>query len=107
MNERASDQLQLSEQPLLDTTMYGSGPEDSISDTTENAAVTRHSITINGTTISYIARAGHLITYDQYNARHSAKIFYLSFTSNNIINSSRPVTFFYKGVPRSYQYFYC
>jgi hypothetical protein len=52
----------LSDQPLFDTTEYGSGPDDSISDVTENAAVTGHSITINGATISYTARAGHLLS---------------------------------------------
>ena len=88
-------------QPLPDTTQYGSGPEDSISDTTENAAVTQHSITINGATISYTARAGHLVTYDQLSARPSAKIFYVSFTANYVEPSSRPVTFFYNGGPGS------
>ena len=75
------------EQPLSDTTEYGSGPDDSISDATENAAVTQHSITINGKTISYTARAGHLVTYDQYSARPSAKIFYVSFTANDVAAS--------------------
>ena len=41
----------------FDTTQYGSGPDDSISDVTEKAAVTQHSITIpSGETISYTAR---------------------------------------------------
>jgi carboxypeptidase C (cathepsin A) len=92
----------LSDQPLLDTTQYGSGPDDSISDTTENAAVTQHSLTISGgSTISYTARAGHLVTYDQYSARPSAKIFYVSFTANDVAASRRPVTFFYNGGPGS------
>src|SRR5215469_18214098 len=91
----------LSDQPLLDTTEYGSGPDDSISDATENAAVTQHRITISGATISYTARAGHLVTYDQYSARPSAKIFYVSFTANGVAASSRPVTFFYNGGPGS------
>ena len=96
----APSAVELSDQPLLDTTEYGSGPDDSISDATENAAVTQHSITINGTTISYTARAGHLVTYDQYSARPLAKIFYISFTANDV-PSSRPVTFFYNGGPGS------
>jgi carboxypeptidase C (cathepsin A) len=91
----------LSDQPLLDTTQYGSGPDDSISDATENAAVTQHSITINGATISYTARAGHLLTYDQLSAQPSAKIFYVSFIVNDVTTSSRPVTFFYNGGPGS------
>jgi carboxypeptidase C (cathepsin A) len=85
-------------QPPPDTTVYGSGPGDSISDTTENAAVTQHSITINGKAISYTARAGHLVAYDQDSAQPYAKIFYVSFTTNG---ASRPVTFFYNGGPGS------
>ena len=101
MDESASVQPRLSDQPLLDTTDYGSGPDDSISDATENAAVTQHNITISGKTIAYTARAGHLVTYDQYSARPSAKIFYVSFTANNVAASNRPVTFFYNGGPGS------
>ncbi|HXT84385.1 MAG TPA: peptidase S1 [Verrucomicrobiae bacterium] len=91
----------LSDQPLLDTTQYGSGPNDSIIDATENAAVTQHSTTIGGIPIAYTARAGHLVTYDQYNARPSAKIFYVSFTADNVVASNRPITFFYNGGPGS------
>jgi carboxypeptidase C (cathepsin A) len=89
------------DQPLFDITEYGSGPDESISDATENAAITQHSVTISGTPISYTARAGHLVIYDQYSARPSAKIFYVSFTANDIAASSRPVTFFYNGGPGS------
>ena len=41
------------------------------------------------------------MTYDQYSARPSAKIFYVSFTANDVAASSRPVTFFYNGGPGS------
>jgi carboxypeptidase C (cathepsin A) len=102
MDESVPVQPPLSDQPFLDTTEYGSGPDDSISDATENAAITRHSITFSGgATISYTARAGHLVTRDQYSARPSAKIFYVSFTENDVAPSNRPVTFFYNGGPGS------
>ncbi len=101
MDESVPVQPRLSDQPLLDTTEYGSARDDSISDATENAAVTQHSITINEASISYTARAGHLVTYDQYSARPSAKIFYVSFTANDVAASNRPVTFFYNGGPGS------
>src|SRR5215467_10767445 len=98
---KTSDDL-LSNQPLLDSTVYGSRADDSISDATENAAVTLHSITFNGgATISYTARAGHLVTRDQDSAQPSAKIFYVSFTANDSAPSRRPVTFFYNGGPGS------
>jgi carboxypeptidase C (cathepsin A) len=101
MGDSVHVQPGLSDQPLLDTTEYGSGPDDSISDATENAAVTQHSIRISEATISYTARAGHLVTHDQYSALPSAKIFYVSFTENDVLASSRPVTFFYNGGPGS------
>ncbi|MBV9667029.1 MAG: hypothetical protein JO327_02750, partial [Nitrososphaeraceae archaeon] len=91
----------MSDQSFVDNTEYGSGPDDSIYDETENYAVTHHSITINGTTISYTACAGHLVTRDQDSSRPSAKIFYVSFTANDAAASSRPVTVFYNGGPGS------
>ena len=101
MDKLVPVQSELSDQPLLDTTQYGSGPNDSISDATENAPVTQQSITINGAIISYTARAGHLVVYDQDSALPSAKIFYISFTKHDVAASSRPVTFFYNGGPGS------
>src|SRR5271155_2066920 len=89
------------DQPLLDTTPYGSGVDDSVTDTTENAAITPHTATNNGTTIAYTAMAGHLVTTDEYSARPVAKLFYVSFTANGAAASTRPVTFFYNGGPGS------
>jgi carboxypeptidase C (cathepsin A) len=94
-------QPELSDQPLLDTTQYGPGPNDSINDATENVVATQKSITINGVTISYTTHAGHLVAYDQDTARPYAKIFYISFAKNDVAASSRPVTFFYNGGPGS------
>lgn len=101
MDESDLVEPQLSDQPLFDTTQYGSRPDDSISDVTENTAVTHHSITIDGTTIDYTAHAGHLLIYDQDSAQPTAKIFYVSFTASNVPASNRPVTFFYNGGPGS------
>jgi carboxypeptidase C (cathepsin A) len=101
MNDVAGIQQPLQDQPLVDTTPYGAGKDDSITDTTESAAVTQHSATIDGTTISYTARAGHLVTTDLYSARPVAKIFYVSFTANDAAASTRPITFFYNGGPGS------
>src|SRR5271157_4744903 len=101
MSDVAHTQQAPSDQPLLDTTPYGSGKDDSITDTTESAAVTQHSITINGTMISYTATAGHLMTTDMSSAQPVAKIFYVSFTANEAAPATRPVTFFYNGGPGS------
>jgi carboxypeptidase C (cathepsin A) len=101
MSDVAHTQQAPAYQPLLDTTPYGSGKDDSITDATENAAVTQHSITINGTMISYTARAGHLVIDDMSSAQPVAKIFYVSFTANGTAPATRPITFFYNGGPGS------
>lgn len=101
MNQTAQPQQTPPDQPLLDTTPYGSGPDDSITDLSENAAVTQHTVTIKGTRIPYTARAGHLVIADLYSAQPAAKIFYVSFTADVENPSTRPVTFFYNGGPGS------
>jgi len=89
------------DEPFFDTTPYGSGKDDSVSDVTENAAITHHTLAIDGTSISYTATAGHLVTTDLYRAQPAAKIFYVAFTADGATASSRPVTFFYNGGPGS------
>jgi carboxypeptidase C (cathepsin A) len=89
------------DEPLYDTTAYGSGKDDSITDVTEKAAVTYHSVTINGKSIPYVARAGHLVTVDMYTSQPAAKIFYVSFSKTGEKPSTRPITFFYNGGPGS------
>jgi carboxypeptidase C (cathepsin A) len=101
VSERVSRQQVTPDQPLIDTTLYGSGKDDSVTDTIENAAVTHHTASINGKSIPYTARAGHLVTADQYSAQPVAKIFYVSFTADGAKHSTRPVTFFYNGGPGS------
>src|SRR3984885_1285696 len=89
------------DQPLVDTTPYGYGPDDSVSDVTENAAITHHTLKLNGKSIAYTARAGHLVTTDIYSSRQGAKLFYAAFTADGATSSTRPVTFFYNGGPGS------
>jgi carboxypeptidase C (cathepsin A) len=101
MDQNPSSQQIPPDQSVLDTTPYGSGKDDAVSDTSENAAITRHTATINGTTIAYTARAGHLVTTDQDSAQPAAKIFYVSFTADAVKPSTRPITFFYNGGPGS------
>jgi carboxypeptidase C (cathepsin A) len=89
------------DQPLLDTTAYGSGPDDSITDTTEAAAVTHHTVTVGGAPIAYTATAGHLVAVDPSSSKPAAKFFYVAFTADGAPPSTRPVTFFYNGGPGS------
>jgi hypothetical protein len=87
------------DQPLLDTTVYGSGPEDSVTDVTEAAAITHHTATIGGVPIAYTATAGHLVAVDPASSKPAAKFFYVAFTADGAAPSTRPVTFFYNGGP--------
>jgi carboxypeptidase C (cathepsin A) len=89
------------DQPLQDDTACGNGPDDSVTDTTEAAAITHHTITIGGRQIEYTATAGHLVTVDPSSSKANAKMFYVAFTEDNQKEETRPVTFFYNGGPGS------
>jgi len=89
------------DEQVVDDTPYGAGKDDSITDTTEHARATRHTLTINGASMRYTATAGHLVAVDQTSARPTAKIFYVAFTADDTDASTRPVTFFYNGGPGS------
>src|SRR5579859_2061607 len=90
-----------SDQPCFDTTAYGNGPDDSVADATENAAVTHHSLALGGREIAYTATAGHLVIVDPSSSKPTAKVFYVAFTEDGPDTSERPVTFFYNGGPGS------
>ncbi|MGH8293540.1 MAG: S10 family peptidase [Gammaproteobacteria bacterium] len=64
----------------------------------ETAVHTRHSVTINGTSINYTATAGTLLLYD---AKHqlTASMFYIAYTKDGADPDHRPVTFAYNGGP--------
>jgi carboxypeptidase C (cathepsin A) len=89
------------DQPCSDPTAYGNGPDDSVTDATENAAVTHHRLVLGARTIAYAATAGHLVTVDPSSSRPAAKIFYIAFTADRVERQERPVTFFYNGGPGS------
>ena len=92
---------QQEDQPFYDEVAYGKGPDDSVTDTSETAAVTHHTITIGGRKINYTATAGHLVTVDESSSKPNAKMFYVAFTEDNQQEQTRPVTFFYNGGPGS------
>ncbi len=89
------------DQPLFDPTAYGNGPQDSVTDTTEAAAVTHHEVSLAGKLIRYTATAGHLVTVDASSSQPSAKIFSVAFTADGADRDTRAVTFFYNGGPGS------
>jgi carboxypeptidase C (cathepsin A) len=81
-------------QPYFDETAYGNGPNDSVTDKTENAAITHHQLVLGGKTIPYTATTGHLVTVDAGSSQPAAKFFYVAFTADGADNNTRPVTFF-------------
>lgn len=89
------------DQPFFDPVAYGNGPDDSVTDTSESAAITKHSIVIGGKKINYTATAGHLVTVDPSSSQPNARIFYVAFTQDGQKEETRPVTFFYNGGPGS------
>ncbi|MCG5072585.1 S10 family peptidase [Paraburkholderia tagetis] len=93
--------LSPNDQPCFDPTAYGNGPDDFVTDMTENAAITHHAIQIGGEAITYTATAGHLVTVDPSSSQPNAKIFYVAFTKDGVQAQERPVTFFYNGGPGS------
>ena len=67
--------------PLLDTTFCGSGKDNSVSDATENAAVTQHTLHIKGVSIAYTATGGSSRHHrSEQLAAPTAKMFYVAFT---------------------------
>ena len=90
------------DQALTDTNVYGTGPNDSVDDAKEAVAVSHHSVTIGGESISYTARAGHLTTIYAQTSQPNATMFYVAYTADNPDpGKPRPVTFFYNGGPGS------
>lgn len=62
---------------------------------------TQHQISIDGKTIHYTAKAGHLLMYDD-KGYEKAKIFYIAYVKKDVqAPSSRPVTFSFNGGPGS------
>lgn len=100
MSMMSSEELS-SDQPFIDTVIYGSRKNDSITDVTETSVATQHQLKIGDKTYKYTARAGHLVTADLYSGQPAAKIFYVAFTANVKNAKERPVTFFYNGGPGS------
>ncbi len=86
---------------LVDTVSYSSTANAALSSAAEAAAVTTHNITLNGASISYTARAGHLTAKAPSTGQDQASLFYVAYTADNQAISSRPITFFYNGGPGS------
>ncbi|PAJ77160.1 S10 family peptidase [Burkholderia ubonensis] len=98
----ASTNAAQADQPFVDTDVYGTGPNDAVTDATEGAAVVHRQVSIGGKVVKYTATAGHLTTIDPVTSQPNAKMFYVAYTQDNPDPSKpRPVTFFYNGGPGS------
>ncbi|WP_419688875.1 S10 family serine carboxypeptidase-like protein [Burkholderia theae] len=90
---------------LDDANIYDTKKDGSIalSAINEDASVKRHTITINGKVLPYVARAGHLIAYHGNGAARKAEaaIFYTAYTRDALPKENRPVTFLWNGGPGS------
>lgn len=86
---------------LVDTVSYSSTANASLSSALEATANTTHSITLNGASIPYTAKAGHLTAKTIATGQDQASFFYVAYTADNQSAAARPITFFYNGGPGS------
>lgn len=101
---RAAAQGGNRDQPFFDPVAYGNGPDDCVTDASENGAITHHAIVAAGQRLAYTATAGHLVTVDAGSSKPNARMFYVDFAvdaGKSAQAGERPVTFFYNGGPGS------
>jgi len=66
----------------------------------DQISTTQHSITVNGQTISYTARAGTMVLKDE-EGNPRANFFFVSYTRDGVDASKRPITYTFNGGPGS------
>ena len=66
----------------------------------EKISTTHHTTNINGTAISYTARAGTMVLRDD-SGKPKATVFFISYSRDGQDAATRPVTFFFNGGPGS------
>lgn len=89
------------ENALDDPTAYSTAANASLPSATDAEAVTKHSILLDGATLAYTARAGHLVARDPASSAAEASFFHVSYLADTADPATRPVTFFYNGGPGS------
>ncbi|GAB3251321.1 S10 family peptidase [Chitinimonas naiadis] len=86
---------------LNDPVSYSGAPGASLPSAQERAAITHHTLSLNGLALAYTATTGHLTaSHPQTNAAE-ASFFYVAYTLDGQAPGQRPVTFFYNGGPGS------
>jgi carboxypeptidase C (cathepsin A) len=86
---------------LVDFQAYSTAADASLGGADEAAAVTKHTLVLNGTSVAYTATAGHLTARDPDSGAAEASFFYVAYTADGGAPAARPVTFFYNGGPGS------
>lgn len=86
---------------LQDPTAYSSAPDASLPRSTEAAAITRHTLVLNGAPLAYTAAAGHLDAREAAGGAAQASMFYVAYTLDGADPARRPIVFFYNGGPGS------
>jgi carboxypeptidase C (cathepsin A) len=99
--EPPSTPLGPGETALDDPTAYSTAADAALPGATEAAAVTRHSIVLDGTSLAYTARTGHVVARDPASGAAQAAFFHVSYLADGADPATRPVTFFYNGGPGS------
>src|SRR3989442_3775548 len=66
----------------------------------DQISTTQHTVTINGTPVSYTARAGTIVLKDEEGTPR-ANFFFVSYTRDGVDPARRPVTFTFNGGPGS------
>jgi carboxypeptidase C (cathepsin A) len=96
------------EHVLNEATTYDYGAAGSLKEAIdETPSVKNHEMVINGQTVKFTARAGHLTAYAPKNPSNPDKrealgsIFYMAYTRDDLPKENRPVTFFWNGGPGS------
>ncbi|MDE2503012.1 MAG: peptidase S10 [Burkholderiales bacterium] len=84
-----------------DPATYSAAPGAALPGAVEAAAITHHSLLLDGVTLAYTATAGHLIARDAASGVAEASMFYVAYTVDGADPATRPVTFFYNGGPGS------
>ncbi|VWL87523.1 peptidase S10 [Burkholderia lata] len=100
--------LRQADRPFVDPNTYSPDPDASLpaNASFDQAAVTHHTMQLNGKTVHYTATAGHLTaiaprTGPTQPADKEVSFFYVAYTLDGAPTRKRPVTFFWNGGPGS------
>ncbi|MEO8523699.1 MAG: peptidase S10 [Caldimonas sp.] len=86
---------------LTDSTAYSATGGAALASADEAAAVTMHTVSVAGASITYTATAGHLNARAPVSGSAEASMFYVAYTVPALAGAKRPIIYFYNGGPGS------